>query len=156
MHLSYRSMVEKVTFLWGIKVFASVRNRILNELSLCFKLEWWNRRQYVLGDVGNPVYSSCYLIIAFYSPITAKLLNTVHWLILLLKTFKGDYFLRSSGKLGLKGAVMSHPHTHFCSLAYKGCLVQKGPQNTRSSHCLMWSTKSSQAMTKLSLKDQKL
>lgn len=28
---------EQVTFLQGIKVFASGRNRILNDLSLCFK-----------------------------------------------------------------------------------------------------------------------
>jgi len=67
-----------------------------------------------------------YLIIAFYSPVTTKLLNTVHWLILLLKTFKGDNFLKSSKKSGLKGAAVSHPDTHFRSSAWQGVSSSEG------------------------------
>lgn len=130
-------MEEKVTFLQYLKVFVVAER------------EYWMNWVCVLswnGELDVSMFGGCwachvflYLITAFYSPVTTKLLNTVQYLILLSKMFKSDNFLRSSEELGLKGAVVSHAHAHFCSSAYKGGLVQKGPQNTHSSCCHTWS-----------------
>lgn len=160
MHLSYGWSWEKGWIAVGESHFSFKGSRY----SLLTETEYWMNRVCVLswnGEIDVSMFGGMLgmLCVPHSSPIPAKLLNTVHWLILLLKTFKGDNFRRSSEKLGLKSAVVSHPHTHFCSLACKGCLVQQSHQSTRSSHLPLMVNKvlqSSDKIKSLIVKDQKL
>lgn len=110
--------------------------------------EYWMNWVCVLswnGELDVGMFGGCWACWVFllfdYSILLINYYKAVKYSSLLNTTVedRSDNFLRSSDKLGLKGAVLSHAHTHFCSSAYMGCLGQKGPQNTRSSCCHTWS-----------------
>lgn len=92
MPVSCGLVAEQVTFLQGIKVFASGRNRILNDLSLCFKL-----CPGLSETVG--VFWGMFIMLRMlfdYSILLTSCYKTVKYHSLPLNIFKGDNFLKSS------------------------------------------------------------